>query len=403
MFHINRLYTRAHRKINRIFERYIPYNKSYKPKGHYNTLSEYVSATGAECKEIYPPEESALKVQDELINTSQKYHPVPKTGIQPAAYVTAVKSGRIYTDTINFAAVISEDNKVIGDISLHIGSTNPADNGIFNQSYFNTPMGLKGNAFHTLIGGSGENNYFHWMIDSLPRLHLLEKAGWLDKIDWFIVPKHNLPYQKDTLRLLNISQTKIVEGHEIQHIQAENLFATTFVRNIEHIPLWACQFLRKKFLPVAQRIIHSPKRIFISRHDSRSRNVKNEQQVMEMLGKYGFKKVVLSDLTFAEQVGLFEHAETIIAPHGAGLTNLVFCKKGANIIELFAKEYTPVLYADLASKVSLNYNYLSSSSHPIARDLRSAMNKDIQVPIIELEKLVKEVLTAEEHVSHEAV
>lgn len=407
MQQISRFYSRIQRKLNRIFEQSIPYNKSYKPTGCYNTLADYVDTIGAECQEIYPPEKSELTIPENLLKSAQKFHATPGKGIQPAATVVAIKRGRLYTDGTHYAAVISENNKLIGDISLQIGTTEPAENGIFRQRYFSTPLGLKGNAFHTLIGGSGENNYFHWMVDSLPRLHLLENAGWMDKIDWFVVPKHSLPYQKDTLRLLGINTTKIVEGHSVNHVQADTLYATTFVRNIEHIPYWACKFLRDKFLPASQRIIQTPNRIYISRQDSTSRHVKNEAEVLGVLGKYGFKKVVLSDFTFAEQVGLFEHAEAVVAPHGAGLTNLVFCRKGTKVIELFSREYTPVLYADLSEKVDLEYNYITSTAATKDIGLRQAMRKHIDVPIAELEKLLQGMLTiepqAEEQISHEAV
>ncbi|WP_299820741.1 glycosyltransferase family 61 protein [uncultured Pontibacter sp.] len=393
MLQISKLYTRIHRKINRILERHIPYNQTYKPTGHYNNISDYVAATGAACVEVYPPEESTLDIPEELLVGSKNYNSIPRTGVQHAAVVTAVNRGRLYTDATHFAAVISEDNKVIGDLSLHVGTTQPEENGIFRKSYFTTPLGLKGNAFHTLIGGSGENNYFHWMFDSLPRMHLLEKAGLLHKMDWFVVPKHNLPYQKDTLRLLGIPNTKIVEGHDVHHVQADTMYASTFVRNIEHIPMWACQYLRDKFLPIAQKIIQPPKRIYISRQDSDARNVTNEVQVIALLEKYGFKKVVLSDFTFAEQVSMFQSAEAIVGPHGAGLTNLVFCQKGTQVIELFAKEYLLTLYTDLATKVGLDYNYLISHTYPKATNLRQAMNKGIQVPLDKLEELVQGVLT----------
>lgn len=407
MLHITRFYSRIQRKLSRVFEQSIPYNQSLKPVGCYSTLTDYVGASGDGYQEIYSPEESELEIPAALLENAQNFAPTPRKGIQPAACVVAIKQGRLYTDATHYAAVISGDNKVIGDISLQVGTTKAEENGIFRQRYFSTPLGLKGNAFHTLIGGSGEDNYFHWMIDSLPRLHLLEKSGWLQKIDWFVVPKHSLPYQKDTLRLLGISNTKIVEGHSVGHVQADTLYATTFVRNIEHIPYWACKFLRDKFLPASQRIIQTPNRIYISRQDSTSRHVKNEAEVMGVLGKYGFKKVILSDFTFAEQVGLFEHAEAVVAPHGAGLTNIVFSRKGTKVIELFAREYTPVLYADLSEKVELDYSYVTSNAVTEGISLRQAMSKQIDVPIDKLEKLLQETLTiepqAEEQISHEAV
>ncbi|MBW7467517.1 hypothetical protein ABID22_002970 [Pontibacter aydingkolensis] len=400
---MSKLYTKVCRKLSRIIEHHIPYNQSYKPTGIYKTLSDYVNNSSANHAEVYPPEKSILKVPHELLKNNKNHIFTPLKGVQPAASVTAINQGRLCTDGTHFAAVISEDNKLIGDISLQVGTTDPEKNGIFEQSYFTTPLGLKGNVFNMLIGGSGENNYFHWMVDSLPRLHLLEKAGWLNKIDWFVVPTQSLPFQKDTLRLLGINTTKIVEGHSIGHFQADTLFASTFVRNIEHIPSWACQFLRDKFLPTAQKIINSPKRIYISRQDSDVRNVANEPEVVELLNKYGFQPVVLSDFTFSEQVALFASAEFVVSPHGAGLTNLVFCQKGTQVIELFAQEYTPVLYADLASKVRLNYSYLQSYTHPVAQTLREAMHKSIHVQLDKLKELVEESLIAEPQLSPDDV
>ncbi|MBC5992539.1 glycosyltransferase family 61 protein [Pontibacter cellulosilyticus] len=387
-----RIYNRVYRKLNSLIDKHIPFNQFYRPTGFYQTLQNYVTTSGAEQIVVYPPEKSTLDVPKALLKASENQIFTPPTGELPAASITAIKQGRLYTDGTNFAAVISEDNKLIGDISLQVGTTNPEENGIFNHKYFTSPLGLKGNVFHTLIGGSGENNYFHWMIDSLPRLHLLQKAGWFDKIDWFVVPKHSLPYQKDTLRILGIPDTKIVEGHSVNHIKADTLFASTFVRNIEHIPNWACQFLRDKFIPAAQRIIQTPKRIYISRQDSSYRSVTNEANVLKVLHKYGFKKVELSELTFTEQVSLFKNAEVVVAPHGAGLTNLVFCRPGTQVIELFAREYTPPLYADLASKVNLKYNYLTSASAPAVVSLRAAMQKGVDVPVDKLESMVLEAI-----------
>ena len=73
-------------------------------------------------------------------------------------------------------------------------------------------------------------------------------------------------------------------------------------------------------------------------------------EIKSFLKSKGFKIFKLSNLDFKEQINIFNNAEIIIGPHGAGFANLVFCKKNTKVIELnqkiilikFMKEY-PVL------------------------------------------------------------
>ena len=44
-------------------------------------------------------------------------------------------------------------------------------------------------------------------------------------------------------------------------------------------------------------------------------------------------------MSVAEQVELFVYADVVVAPHGAGLTNLLFCREGTRIVEIFPPTY----------------------------------------------------------------
>ena len=61
-----------------------------------------------------------------------------------------------------------------------------------------------------LTGGGGNNNYWHWLFDVLPRLEICGKTNKLDKIDYFIVPSLEKKFQKETLNRLNINNKKIL-------------------------------------------------------------------------------------------------------------------------------------------------------------------------------------------------
>ena len=57
----------------------------------------------------------------------------------------------------------------------------------------------------------------------------------------------------------------------------------------------------------------------------------------------------------AEQASVFASSEVIVAPHGSGLTNLLFCRPGSKVIELFSHTYVNPCYWVLSNSVGLDY------------------------------------------------
>lgn len=374
----------------------IPFNSSYKPKGIYTTISEYVSSykgTRPDYKVLCMGYVSTLDVEESFLKLCSSCLHHPKTVPIPPSSVVEVANGRLHTDTISNVSVISGDNKLIGEASFQFGHEKPENNQLFRQRYFTNPRKYKGVAFQILIGGSGDDNYFHWLFDALPRIHFLKKSGWFDRVDWFVVPSYKHGFQQDTLRLLGIGKDNIIEGHRETHIQADVIIASSYARHGEHIPTWVCDFLRKSFSDLVKPDVAAPSHIYISRNDSGSRVVVNEPKLFALLDRYGFKKLTLSDLSFLEQVKVFASAKFIVAPHGAGLANLVFCEKGTTVVELFADGYVLPLYYDLARKVGLDYNYLVCQEDTQVSDVRQAMKLNISVDIeqfkAKLEKLLE--------------
>ena len=79
----------------------------------------------------------------------------------------------------------------------------------------------------------------------------------------------------------------------------------------------------------------SVKRNFIiSRKKTTQRRIINTDIILEKYIDKDFEIVFLEDLSFVEQMQLFRNAGIIIATHGAGLTNLIFCEKPI-IVEFF--------------------------------------------------------------------
>lgn len=390
-----RLITRLVKKLRGLIVKVIPFNSSFRPSGIYATFNEYVSCHKGRRPNymvLYPAHESTLGITDSFIKICSSCLRHHLTVPVPPSSIVEVANGRLYTDTISNVSVISGDNKLIGEASFQFGQQNPENNQLFRQRYFTKPRKYSGTAFQILIGGSGDDNYFHWLFDALPRIHFLQKSGWFDRVDWFVVPSYKHGYQQDTLRLLGIGKDKIIEGHEETHIQADVMIASSYARHGEHIPAWVCDFLRKSFSDLVTSDMEAASHIYISRSDSGSRVVVNEAELFAILDEYGFQKVTLSNLSFLEQVKVFASAKFIVAPHGAGLANLVFCEKGTTVVELFADGYVLPLYYDLATKVGVNYNYLVCQEDTEVKDVRQAMKLNISVDLSKFKTKMEQLL-----------
>jgi tetratricopeptide (TPR) repeat protein/capsular polysaccharide biosynthesis protein len=214
------------------------------------------------------------------------------------------------------------------------------------------------------LAGLSGHNYFHWMVDILPRFAVLQHSGIdLANIDWFWINAPQQPFQQETLHHLGIPSAKILSGDQHPQIEAEQLIVPSFAGNLGWIEPWALKFLRQQFLQLGSAQPQHPhhERIYISRANAHHRRVLNEPAVLEKLRAVGFVSVELETLTLAEQIALFRHAKVVIAPHGGGLTNLLFCSPGTQVVELVTPQYTRHYYWVISQQLGLRHFFLVGS------------------------------------------
>ena len=122
------------------------------------------------------------------------------------------------------------------------------------------------------------------------------------------------------------------------------------------MPKWIVKYLRKKFLKENSAKNYFNK-IYIDRSDSINRHCKliNNNKVKEFLRLQGFRILKLTKLSFKQQIEIFSNAKIIVAPHGAGLANIVFCKKNTKIIEIKPRNHPNKVYETISKINKLNY------------------------------------------------
>lgn len=103
--------------------------------------------------------------------------------------------------------------------------------------------------------------------------------------------------------------------------------------------------------------------VYVSRSRS-SRSLKGELQIEGILAQSGFTVVHLEDLAWVDQIRLFQGADLVVGPHGAGLANAVFCTPGTAIIELTVGHHFNRCFEWLAHACDLQYWPIEADSDP---------------------------------------
>lgn len=391
---------------------YFPYifyhNYSQRPKGYYSTIKDYInekSQDGDIYHEIYPQSVSRLDIPDHLLKDSSPYLSYEPEANESAKFILEVKNGRIYTDCLFTIGVISEDDKLIGEVSLDLKTKNHKgvkENKIFKRKYFEDITHFKGTVFSTIAGGGSYFNYYHWLIDSFSRLHLLKKSGLFDKVDWFYVPTIEYDYQIDSLKAFGIPEEKIIDSKKYPHIKADLILAPSYTRGSHyHVHDWVVDFFYQHFGPSDESKFKDG-RYFISRKDSSIRNITNEDKVSDLLSKYNIETILLSKLSFQDKINLFANSKLIIGGSGAGMTNLMFCKEGTTIVEIFGDQFIDFShYYALAAKRKLDYHYLIGKNVGKVNSMVEGQNNDITIELDSLKRLLeKELLLKKSEVHH---
>jgi tetratricopeptide (TPR) repeat protein len=323
----------------------------------------YIPLDAAELVELHPP-----KTLDAEIHFSFRFGAAIEL---PGSFVAIVPNGQFWLSADQTSsALFTAGQHLIGDLSPEFPLLSPGhpEQHPSRHSVLGKPIedsvrspiqAIEGTVL--LLAGLTNDLYFHWMLDVLPRWNLVQRSGIeLSQIDRIVV-SDRLPFQRETLDRLGIPASKILPIEQHRQGQAQQLIVPSYPAAPAWMPRWAGDWLRQTFLSDKNSEATSGNpatRLYISRSQTTGRRIRNEAAVIELLQPYGFQCVTLESLSVQAQAELLASAEMVVAAHGGGLTNLVFCRPDTKVIELFSPRYVYPCYWWISNLMKLQYAYL---------------------------------------------
>ncbi|MGI0496380.1 tetratricopeptide repeat protein [Limnospira platensis] len=358
--------------------------------------------------------------------------PAPLPLCNPTGKVTILPQGRAIVDprrnwwkVCNATAIINAEGEMLPQFSRFYPTPLP---GCRNHDPRRHPILAKDGLTEAeaiagtvaVVSGISGSVYFHWMVDVLPRLEILRQAGynWQD-IDRIVVNSIRHPFQRETLQRLGIPESQIVESDIHPHIQADQLLVPDFAGPVGYPPPWVLAWHRRTWLQEDTLGVNlnsegflelsdtqksklgqkTPKLIYISRHSAKYRRLLNEEAIAALLQQRGFITISPETLSVAEQAQVFSQAEVIVASHGSGLTNLIFCQPETTIIELMSPHYIRPYFWGLSRQLGLHHYYITGEAldcYPLRQLMYpTALTEDIWINPQTLLQLLDSVLTTD--------
>ena len=209
-----------------------------------------------------------------------------------------------------------------------------------------------GDDYVTIIN-EWSNNYFHWFTEALPKLVTLMDSGIKPIV---LLPfNYNYPFQLRSLELLGVSH-QVYKSYVLvgKKIYLPNRLAPYPA----HYNPTVMKRLSSLLSISSKKDVNKGRRIYISRVNASKRKIQNESEVITLMKEFNFCILELESFTLDDQISIMQHTDILVSIHGAGLTNIIFCKPGTNVLELsLQNEIMDKCYFNLANAMDLNYYY----------------------------------------------
>jgi capsular polysaccharide biosynthesis protein len=207
------------------------------------------------------------------------------------------------------------------------------------------------------------NCFWHWMMDSLPKVLLAEESGF--RGDYLIPSPESAPWAAESLTIVGIPQNRILTSAG-RDVHAELLYVPTFFcgYNAHHNIVFVRLFREWVRSSVHTHNAPAKTRIFVGRRaTAQARRLLNQEELSAVAATLQFQTIFFEDIPLREQLALACTAEAMIGGHGSGLTHSLFMNENSLVVELFpfSRRQTNDCYQHLSSIPGHRYHPIEST------------------------------------------
>ena len=232
-----------------------------------------------------------------------------------------------------------------------------------------------------LLCGPAYQMYGHWLVDFLPRLHVLTHLGLDLRSLTYLLPHNVMPFSRRWLALLGIGDHQIRSYDTVTETCriGRALIPTAFRGNGRASPLLAAAAQAFKTTIIGTPSLPRTRNLFVSRRQwgNTSRSMVNADLAERRLQSIGFEIVFPEDLPIDQQIRLFAQARIIVGEYGSGLHNSIFCGQGSFVVNFRGTEGHPgFLQSGLCEALGQDVGYVFCETVSAAGEQRFSVAEE---------------------------
>jgi capsular polysaccharide biosynthesis protein len=250
---------------------------------------------------------------------------------------------------------------------------------------------LEGAWFHPFTGAW--RNYAHWITECAPKLLLFR---WLRErvpgVRLLIPDFGESQFQRRSMELLGLDPSQALLLGEDEVVTPDTLWLAPLIQ------VWCVPPICRMTAQELVRVVPAPanatdfaERIYIRRLAA-SRRMTNLEKITPVLQEFGFRIVSMETMTLDDQIRVMQHARYIIGEASAGLANIMFCRPGARVLEMFGPAQPQLAHWTLASLNEMDYGYIVGHHVPTPQMPKPGWNSHYAITPDQLARAIPALL-----------
>lgn len=279
----------------------------------------------------------------------EAHTPRPYVSIISSAVITGGSSLVIYEKTCELLSdeMVDFPSKEFGIKSPHISyrTNNKVILGYKKKPNTNIQEGI-------LLSCDHDNNYFHWLIECLPKLVFFDDLEQFKYVP-LLIPAGLHENLIAALARVNINNHPIISlasgvAYHVDRLYFPSHLSRVLDRYVAPPATETDIILSNKWISRVASLLkrstqHSNikpwRKLYLARKKG-LRALGNQDEIELLLSEHNFEIIDLDSASLDLQIQLFSQASLIVAPTGAALTNMILCQPGTKVIIFMSNHET---------------------------------------------------------------